>query len=100
MGRCLEERTKQGNSSMAKVLFVLTETAIRLTFQSSKSHQQEILKQVILQKLAEDRAAGSVAVNAAFGNQIKAPNPILLTGNNSHRKTNSIASLHSFPIRT
>jgi hypothetical protein len=77
---------------------VLTQTAIRLTFQSSESHQQEILKHVILQKLLEDHAAGSAVVNAAFGNQIKALNPVLLTGNNSHRKTDNIASLHSFPI--
>jgi len=41
---------------------------MRLTFQSSKSHQQEIFKHVILQKLPEDHAAGSAAVNAAFGN--------------------------------
>ncbi len=44
-------------------------------------------------------AAGeSAAANAAFGNKIKALNPILLTRNNSHRRTDSIASLHSFPI--
>ncbi len=51
-----------------------------------------------LLKLPEDHAGGSVAVNAAFGNKIKALNPILLTENNSRRKTDSIASLHSFPI--
>jgi len=43
-------------------------TAIRLTFPSSESHQQEILEHVILQKLLEDHVAGSAAVNAAFGN--------------------------------
>ncbi|CAK9878696.1 unnamed protein product [Sphagnum jensenii] len=51
-----------------------------------------------LLELPEDHAGESAAANAAFGNKIKALNPILLTGNNSHRRTDSIASLHSFPI--
>ncbi|CAK9229824.1 unnamed protein product [Sphagnum troendelagicum] len=51
-----------------------------------------------LLELPQDHAGGSAAANAAFGNKIKALNPILLTGNNSHRRTDSIASLHSFPI--
>ncbi len=51
-----------------------------------------------LLELSEDHAGESAAANAAFGNKIKALNPILLTGNNSHRRTDSIASLHSFPI--
>ncbi len=51
-----------------------------------------------LLKLPEDHAGESTAVNAAFGNKIKELNPILLTGNNSHRKIDSIASLQSFPI--
>jgi len=51
-----------------------------------------------LLELPEDHAGESAAANAAFGNKIKALNPILLTVNNSHRRTDSIASLHSFPI--
>ncbi len=51
-----------------------------------------------LLKLPEDHAGESAIVNATFGNKIKALNPILLTGNNSHKKTDSIGSLHSFPI--
>jgi len=51
-----------------------------------------------LLELPEDHTGESAAANAAFGNKIKALNPILLTGNNSHRRTDSIASLHSFPI--
>jgi hypothetical protein len=51
-----------------------------------------------LLELPEDHAGESAAANTAFGNKIKALNPILLTGNNSHRRTDSIASLHSFPI--
>jgi len=51
-----------------------------------------------LLELPQDHAGESAATNVAFGNKIKALNPILLTGNNSHRRTDSIASLHSFPI--
>jgi len=51
-----------------------------------------------LLELPGDHVGENDAANAAFGNKIKALNPILLTGNNSHKRTDSIASLHSFPI--